>query len=38
MQGDQIFFADQNLAQENFDVSSKSEVMHKFKHFLKVSF
>lgn len=36
MQGDDIFFADQNLASDNAEPFSKNEVMFKFKTFLKV--
>lgn len=38
MQGDDIFFADQNLAPEAGESFSKNEVMFKFKTFLKVNF
>lgn len=37
MQGDDIFYADQNLAPDSTEPFSKNEVRYKFKAFLKVS-
>ena len=37
LEGDEIFFADQNLINENPDQFNRNEVLKKFKHFLRVS-
>ena len=37
MQGQEIFFADQNLGSNDPDKLTKNEVMTKFRHFIKVS-
>lgn len=37
MDGEQLFFADQHLANRDSDKLSKNAVITKFKHFIKVS-
>ena len=38
MEAEEIFFADQNLANEVQDQFNQNEVLKKFKHFLRVTF